>query len=238
MKKLLMTLCLFTYVSGYAQFTMTGGSGTSFAINAKNKFINVGGGTSANSSVYSYDLTAVSAGIFLYPKYHLKQEKPGRGETAKPYSLSVGLPTILGFQAGFNGNSFTYSIYPTADINIGSCNINTRQKAIGAYLGLGFGIHNTNNAIGVNATATTQPFNSDYQTVPNLVYDGSGNAYIIGKGIGKNIGPMVHIGFEFPSLFYRGSKSGLRIAYQPAINKQGPNYFTLCLQQAFGGNRF
>jgi hypothetical protein len=222
---------LITTNIAFAQMSMVTGTGITHSPNST-KYINVGDGTVANTQVYSYDVVALSICGFLYPKYHFKQEKPGRGQKAKPYSLSVGAPILLGAQLGFGATSLTYSLYPMADINVGSCNVNTADKLFGAYAGIGFGIQNTNNLSITNFQPTNLPISSKYRTI---VPDANNLVNI--KGAAKNIGLAVHFGVEFPGLFYRGTKNGLRIAAQPALNKQGASYYTLCLQQSLGSFR-
>jgi hypothetical protein len=217
--------------SASAQLSSIAGAGLSYSP-SRTRYVNIGDGTAANTQVFSYNVEALAVGAFIYPKYHLKQEKPGKGEKAKPYSLSVGAPLLIAAQVGFGQSSLAYSIYPTADINVGSCNINNADKVLGAYLGVGFGIQNTNN-VGINSlTSTSLPISSKYKTYPNGT-----SALTATKGSGKGIGPMIHFGFEFPGLFAGGAKNGLRFAFQPAVNRQGASYYTVCLQQGFGGNR-
>jgi hypothetical protein len=189
-----------------------------------------------DTSVFKYDITAYGFSYYFYPKYHFvesattnrKSSSNRRSKSssdAKSYDFSAGVPIMFGFGGNSAGVAITYNLALTADINFGNCAVDN-DAAIGAFVGLGFGVANSSTTIVNNSQQVDNSnFSSKNKTVQNITN------YRL-KALGY--GPVIHGGVQFGE--QENSRFGINVAYQPAINSGGLNYYTFGLQ--FPMNRF
>jgi hypothetical protein len=234
MKKIFFTflLCLSIFVANaQSNWTFSTGVGYMFAP-AKSFYINEIN-PNQDTAVIQYKILAQGLSFFMYPKYHfVEMPQKSRGNSKrrvtvdeKLYNFSVGIPFMVGFGGIFgNGNgttqtSFMYTAAVMADINFGGCRANS-ETAMGAYIGLGLGVANTSTAQVLSENQVDNSFySSKYKTVSNLINY---------RPTTLGFGPRIHAGFEYGTS--NQNKFGLHVGYQPALNKNGLNYYIIGLQ--------
>jgi hypothetical protein len=137
--------------------------------------------------------------------------------------MPINLSLNIAVANGTNYSSLLYSLAPTYNINFGSMRYSSNNKA-GFFAGAGLGITNTNQVSGndQDVTGIIAPSSVKYKVLAN------GADYKL-RGLG--LGPVVHLGGEVFNPFsrFQGSKLGLRIGYQPAINRGGVSYLSISL---------
>jgi hypothetical protein len=240
MKKLFsIYIIFFVWQAASAQFSVRSGLGFSFSPLTET-FLDVKD-ASNNIQVVQFDRLAQGLNGFFEGQYHFAEKiaynKRGKQISGnKNYDLGISAPTMLGFGGIFGGGggglSFFYSTALMANYNMGSFAYNNNEKKFGFYAGLGFGVQNTSNFqvdIPKNVTGTVAPSPNHIQ-----ISDVNFPSYTP-RALG--VGPMIQTGIEFNNPFRaNGSKSGLRVAYQPAINNNGLSYYTICILSGINGN--
>jgi hypothetical protein len=240
MKKLFVILITtFLSQSIAAQFSIRSGLGFSFSPLTET-FIDVKD-ASNNIQVIQFDRLAQGLNGFFEGQYHFAEKiaynKRGKQISGnKNYDLGISAPTMLGFGgifgAGGGGLSFFYSTAIMGNYNMGSFAYNNSDKKFGFYAGLGFGVQNTSNlqvANPLDVTGIVAP-SANHIQMSDLKFPSYSP-----RALG--VGPMIQTGIEFNNPFRtNGSKSGLRVAYQPAINNSGLSYYTICILSGINGN--
>jgi hypothetical protein len=256
-KSFLLMISVCSLIAAKAQFTLKNGLSLGLAPNQTSYvFVDYGDPNRTNSLV-QIEKQAFSINSFFMPQYHLvkKDNKSGNRGTrtgsskysssrsssrssasrnaasdAKPFDLGLAAPINLG-ASFFNQLTFFYSTGLTANINFNSMSYNNRSKMWGAFVGAGISVANTNLITGEvrDVTGVIDPTTVKYATVANDF-----NNYKI-RGLG--IGPLIHAGVEVvnPLSRFQGSKVGLRFGYQPAINRNGLDYYYFTFLQGIPG---
>ncbi len=241
MKKIVFLVFALFSLAANAQFSIRSGFG--YTWNARStSYLDIVDAAQNTTYVLKFSRLAQGLNVFIMPKYHFAEKvafnKRGRQVSGQKNSdFGIGAPTILGFGGIFNSGqgtqvNFLYSLGATADYNFGSFSYNARNNNFGAFIGAGFGIQNTSNMQVTNSTDVTgivAPSSSHFQTTVDKSNSYSPNAL--------GVGPILHAAIEFQNPFRgNGSKTGLRFGFQPAINKQGLSYYTICLLSGLNGS--
>jgi hypothetical protein len=242
-KGILLLLTIVAATLANAQFSFRSGAGVTGSL-INTEYVQFGQPTDLGYRFFKYQKSAFAYGALLFPKYHLnkkevktKYSSRRREEPEKPYDWSIGMPTMLtlnlGFVNGQNISSILYSFAPTFDLNLGSMTSAGQGKKAGAFAGLGLGLANTNqlNYSTYNVAGIIDPATVNSKKL------GENDIY---KPRGLGIGPVVHLGGEVINPFsrMRGNKIGLRLGYQPAINRGGIDYFAINIISSLGFNQF
>jgi hypothetical protein len=241
---LVSSFCLLSMSSLKAQgnnFTIRSGGG--FTGSLLNKEYVLFGDVNTSYALYEIQKSVISYGALIYPQYHLikkpvtntRSRSKRYEQPEKPYDFAIGAPTKIALNIGFfHGQNFStilYNIAPSLDINFGSMTAKGQGKKAGAFAGVGFGVANTNqmNVTDQDVTGVIDPSTVNYKQL-----DPGTTTY---KPRALGIGPMVHFGGEVINPFsrFRGSKVGLRLGYQPAINRGGVDYYAISFFSNFGG---
>ncbi|MFM2387509.1 MAG: hypothetical protein RL660_2266 [Bacteroidota bacterium] len=236
MRFLLIAFCALIFGNtASAQWTFMSGLRMSVSDSKKDYFAISNG--SAPADYYYYRTQGFLYNLVAYPKYHFYggQAPTSKGKRkappAKPYSLSIGAPILLGLNLGAFTN-ISYSAGLSADINVGNCRPTGSANRVGAFAGIGFGVVNTNQLSALEEI-TQQPNkpSGSFTTYANSTEFNSKH-----KFRGLSIGPNVHAGGQ---LDLGRSMIGAAIGYQIGLNNYGKNYtnITLVYQGGFGVGR-